>query len=273
MPRSAPDIRAGLIGANIERSRFHAGLTLLCDAAGLTLEFERIDTAGRRFDFEAEINRLRQADWTGVAVTHPWKTHAAALAGTGEVQQLGAANLLIFEDPLRGANTDYTGFLGAWAAEMDGQSPGAVAMMGAGGVARAIGPALMSLGATELWIIDLDQNRAKALARDLGRGARAVAPEIAPTAIAEANGLVNATPLGMTAHPGTAVPPDLIGPQDWAFDAVYTPTDTTFLIDARAAGLTTLSGFALFTHMLTRSFEALTGHPAPEVDLTPLRPD
>lgn len=63
----------------------------------------------------------------------------------------------------------------------------------------------------------------------------------------------------MREYPGSAFEPGLLGPQAWAFDAVYTPTDTAFLMEAKAAGLATLSGFSLFQHMAIGSFAAYTG--------------
>ena len=102
-------------------------------------------------------------------------------------------------------------------------------------------------------------------------------PRAPEDAIRQAHGLVNATPLGMAEYPGTAFDPALLGPQAWAFDAVYTPTNTMFLRDARAAGLAILTGFDLFRSMAVRSFAAYTGIEVDEAAMRPaleaLRPD
>jgi shikimate dehydrogenase len=74
-----------------------------------------------------------------------------------------------------------------------------------------------------------------------------------------AHGLVNATAIGMEHSPGMAFDASLIGGQQWAFDAIYTPTNTEFLTCARAAGLHCLTGFDLFCHMAVGTFEAYTG--------------
>ena len=96
-------------------------------------------------------------------------------------------------------------------------------------------------------------------------------------AVREADGLINATPLGMVEYPGSAFDPMLLGGQTWAFDAVYTPTRTAFLIAAQAAGLHCITGFDLFRAMAVRSFEAYTGINIPmaevSVPLNGLRPD
>lgn len=264
-------LRVGLIGEHISRTRFPAALELMCQNAGLRLDFSLIDTselerAPADFDFARTVNVLRAEGWDGVSVTHPYKQDAADYASAAsppDVRALGAANTLIFGPPtgvpVIGANTDYTGFLSAWQAHMRDVPVGCVALAGAGGVARALGPALAKLGAREIRVWDVSKLRAQELAAMIGGRARVVPADQWPKAIASADGLVNATPMGMAHLPGSAFASELINTQKWAFDAVYTPTDTDFLTDCAGAGLTCLSGFDLFRHMAMRSFQAYTG--------------
>lgn len=256
-------LRAGLIGDHIGQSRLSAGLGIMCADHGLTLDFQMIDSAlDPAFDFTATVDRCRAAGWTGVTVTHPYKANAADYAGTDAadaVRLLGASNTLTFAPRLAAHNTDFTGFIAAWRGIFGDRAPGRVAMAGAGGVARALGPALARLGATDIAIWDAQDANARDLARRIGPVARAVAMAEAGDVIRAADGLVNATPMGMTYHPGSAFDADLIGAQAWAFDAVYTPTDTAFLTTAAASDLAVLSGFDLFRYMAMNSFDAYTG--------------
>ena len=185
-----------------------------------------------------------------------------------EVAHLGACNTLIFSDPIKGWNTDYSGFLAAW--EGYGGGPGVVAMAGAGGVARAIGPALAALKATEIRIWDMDAGKATALAAEIGPCARAIDMHDAADAVRTADGLVNATALGMGGDGRSAFAADWIGGQAWAFDAVYTPTDTPFMNAANEARLTIISGFDLFRHMAIRSFTAYSDQSPDEGEIMPL---
>nr|WP_239479614.1 shikimate dehydrogenase [Actibacterium sp. 188UL27-1] len=261
-------MRAGLIGENISRTRLPAALQIMCNRAGLHLEFELIDTADRvEFDLAACVDDLRQRGWSGVTVTHPWKRAAAQYAGPGmaeDVAHLGAANLLVFGDTVAGFNTDYSGFLSAWRAQLGQDVPGRVAMAGAGGVARALGPALQTLGALHVVCWDVSLARAQDLTARLSGPATALKHDEISQAVRTADGVVNATPIGMAEHPGSAFDSADLGGQSWAFDAVYTPVDTAFLQDANAAGLRILTGFDLFRHMALRSFQTYTG-----VDLHP----
>ena len=277
MPESGetvlPDGRltAGLIGAHIQKTRLPRALEIMCEDAGIAFDFSLIDTADQPgFDFASTVSGLISRGWTGVTVTHPFKTQAAAFADAGmapDLRRMGAANTLIFGPALRARNTDHSGFLGAWHARMGGTLPGAVAMAGAGGVARALAFALRDLGASDIAIWDIEPARAAQLARDAGGPARAIPAAQTDAAVLAADGLVNATALGMEHSPGMAFAPATIGGQSWAFDAVYTPASTEFLQAAGAAGLKCLSGFDLFRHMAIGSFTAYTGI-APDRDAT-----
>lgn len=267
-------LRCGLIGSNIGSTRLPLALDIMCQAEGMTLDFTPIDTErDATFDFDATVDALRRDGWTGVSVTHPHKTRAAdyaARAMDSAVAHLGASNLLLFGDDLSGWNTDYLGFLAAWRAVFGNRGPGEVAVAGAGGAARAIVPALVRLGARRVTIWDLRPDAARALAERVGRPALSVPIEDAPEAIRTATGLVNATALGMGGHSGTAFDPESVGPQSWAFDAVYTPTDTPFLTDAEAKGIACLTGFDLFRFMALETFRVYTGRAPDSAAILPL---
>ncbi len=255
-------IKCGLIGDHIGQSRFGAGLALVGAEHGVDVVFTPIDTAEiQRFDLAVTVARLRDEGWTGVTVTHPYKTHAMALADRRHPlvpERIAASNLLLFGEGIEATNTDYTGFRSMWAEAGIG-APGRVAMAGAGGVARSIAAALDEIGAEDVAVWDPRAGAAPTLAQEVGGAVRAVLPMDAPSLIGAARGLVNATPLGMAAHPGSAFAGDTLGPQSWAFDAVYAPAPTLFARQAVAAGLTCLTGHDLFRHMLLGSFSAYTG--------------
>ena len=265
-------LRAGLIGAHISATRLPRALELLCQEAGWSLAFDLIDTSDMAgFDFAARVDAARADGWTGVTVTHPWKPQARAYAGGTMVgaaaASLGASTLLTFA-PLAGHNTDFTGALAA----LPQRDLGRVLVIGAGGVSEALVPALKSLGARDIHVTDLDP----AKAQDLATRCAVTATDDIEIA-RQMDGLINATPVGMGYHPGLPLAPALIGPQSWAFDAVYTPPDTAFLQAARAAGLNTISGFELYNHMAKGTFTAYTGieidEEAAVIRLDALRPD
>lgn len=58
---------------------------------------------------------------------------------------------------------------------------------------------------------------------------------------------------------------ELIQGQKWAFDAVYTPMDTEFLLEANKKGLQVVSGFDLFFYQGIDAFEIFTGQQVTDV--------
>ncbi|ASY65703.1 Quinate/shikimate 5-dehydrogenase I delta (plasmid) [Sinorhizobium sojae CCBAU 05684] len=267
-------IRLGLIGDNIARSqspRLHVAAGRLC---GLDVNYERLIPADRGEDFETVFGRCLTEGFRGINITYPYKERVVPLLQVPDpaIAAIGACNTVVFDRvPPSGYNTDYTGFVSAFRAAFPGAEPGMVAMAGAGGVGKAVAFGLAALDCKRLLIFDRDRAKAEALASSLAAAAFDVSVEIVPSieeAVVAADGLVNCTPLGMLGYPGSAIPSALIGRQRWAFDAVYTPVETEFLCDARAAGLSFISGYELFFHQGVDAFRYFSGM---EVDAAALR--
>ena len=67
---------------------------------------------------------------------------------------------------------------------------------------------------------------------------------------------------------GVTASPELVAGRDWALDAVYTRIETSFLQNARAAGLSVMSGYELFIGQGVDAFRLFTGR---DVDYTMIR--
>lgn len=261
----APSIRLGLIGDNIKRSQSPLLHTIAGRLCGLSIRYDTLIPAELGRSFETVFEDCHASGYRGINVTYPYKEKVSADLQIDDplVAAMGACNTVLFdEQSARGFNTDYSGFAAAFRAAFPGAAPGIVAMAGAGGVGKAVGFALAELGASALRLFDPDLVRAKTLKAALAQIAPAMNVSIAANIediVAGADGLVNCTPLGMIGHPGTAFPKSLIGPQSWAFDAVYTPELTVFMDDVSAAGLAALSGYELFLHQGVDAFQIFTG--------------
>ncbi len=271
---STPELRLGLIGDNITQSespRLHRLAGRMC---GLNITYDNLIPADRHQDFDAVFESCRAAAFRGLNITYPYKERVMPKLTIDDpaIRSIGACNTVIFDGAVaRGYNTDYSGFIAAFRHSFGAVTPGAVAMVGAGGVGRAIGFALARLGATSLRLFDADSAKADNLAQAISRVAKTMTVTVALSAgdaIAGADGLVNATPLGMTGKPGSAFANMPLGAQRWAFDAVYTPLETQFLRDARAAGLAIMNGYELFLYQGIDAFRIFTGR---DVDAVALR--
>ena len=247
---------AGLIGAGIGTSlspALHEREARRLGYAGEYRLFD-IDELGRApEEVGALVREARELGLAGVNVTHPCKQLVVPELDelSDDAEALNAVNTVVFDgDRLVGHNTDTTGFAEAFRRGLAGVATDRVVVLGAGGAGAAVAHAMKTLGARELTVVDIDAERAQELARRVGaRAARDLGP------LADADGLVHATPMGMAAYPGTAVPPELLRRSLWVAEVVYMPLETQLLRDARARGCRTLSGAAMVALQAAGSME------------------
>jgi len=212
---------------------------------GLQIDYELLD-----FDLLPEgparlaavLDQAEQRGFTGLNVTYPSKQAVIPLLHelSPEARALHSVNTVLFRGGRRiGHNTDWWGFAESFRRELPDVARGRVVQFGAGGAGSAVGYALLTQGVGELAIVDTDHARAEKLACLLagrfGTG-RARARQDVSEAVRTADGVVNATPLGMARYPGTAFCAKLLGPGLWVADIVYFPLETQLLREARARG-------------------------------------
>jgi shikimate dehydrogenase len=137
-----------------------------------------------------------------------------------------------------------------------------VVQIGAGGAGHAVAFALMDLGVALLVVHDLDGARANALCSDLAKyygSSRCRVARDLEREIEAADGIVNATQVGMRGFPGNPVPVSAIKSTHWAADVIYTPVDTEFIKSASAKGARVLSGDGMCVHQAVEAFRLFTG--------------
>lgn len=263
-------ILLGLIGDNIAASQSPRLHRLAGAQNGRAVRYDSLIPRTLGLDFDALFARCAAGGYRGINVTYPYKEVVAGRVRIDDplVAAIGACNTVLFDTGgPRGFNTDYSGFVAAYRRVRGDQPPGAVLMIGAGGVGRAVAFGLVALGASEVRIADRDPAKADALAEAL-RAARPGVSVVTGTDAAAlapgAQGLVNGTPVGMVGYKGTPLPAPLMAGAAWAFDAVYTPVDTQFLQDAAAAGLDIISGYELFIGQGVDAWAIFTGLPLDE---------
>lgn len=268
-------IRLGLIGDNIAVSQAPRLHRLAGAQNGRDVTYDRLVPRELGKDHAAILADCAAGGYRGLNITYPYKEKVAALVSIPDpmVRRLGAVNTVLFEaSGPEGHNTDHTGFISAYREARGTASPGVVLLIGTGGVGRAIAFALVALGATEIRLADHDVAKAEALSEDLERarpGLRIRVGVDAGTLAAGADGIINATPVGMTGHAGLPLPRETISGA-WAFDAVYTPVETEFLAAAQAAGLQVIPGYELFIWQGVDAWKLFTGLP---LDVDRLRTD
>lgn len=267
-----PDLKLGLIGDNIARSRAPSLHRLAGAQNGLAVQYDRLIPHEMGEPFDMVFDRCAERGYRGINVTYPYKERAARKVAIGDplVAAIGAVNTVLFEpDGPKGQNTDYSGFVAAYRAART-VAPGICCLIGTGGVGRALAFGLLALEAEEIRLVDRDAAKAEALAVDLraaGKPTRIRCFTEASTAADGAQGLLNGTPVGMVGYEGTPLPAGAMAGAEWAFDAVYTPVDTQFLTDAESAGLVIISGYELFFWQGVHAWAHFSGMPLDQAAL------
>jgi len=215
-----------------------------------------------REELRALLNGVRRLGFSGVNVTFPYKEAVVGLLDevSQEAGKIGAVNTVVVRDNrLIGYNTDMTGFARAAVNLVAGSRRGSVAVIGAGGVGKAIAFALVNLGVAEVRIFDADRARADNLAVLLRSRARVIVVECVEDAVQEVIGLVNATPVGMLPSRDIPLPETLLHPGLWVADAVYFPLWTPLLLAAKAKGARVMTGRELAIYQAAEAFQLFTG--------------
>jgi shikimate dehydrogenase len=180
-----------------------------------------------------------------------------------DAADLGAVNTVLFRDGrMLGRNTDWSGYGRAFRQVLPDAVEDRVVLVGAGGAGVAVGYGLLQQGAAHVAVLDADRDRADACAVRLAKrfgDARVTAVSDLARALDDAQGLVNATPIGMLGHPGTAVPATLVRGDLWVSDVVYFPLETELVHLARQRGCRVVPGGGMAVQQAVGAFEYFTG--------------
>jgi len=264
-------LHSGLLGRAILASRSAWLHEQEARAQGLELTYELFDFDARGLSdaqLAPMIAALRDRGYCGFNVTYPFKQSIIPLLDelADSATLVGAVNTVAIRGGrMTGHNTDFSGFAESVREGLAGASLERVLQFGAGGAGSAVASALLSLGTQVLRLFDLDASRSRALIaalrarfpdRDIG-----IAEDVAAT-VSGVDGLVNATPLGMAAYPGSPLEEALLVPRLWVADIVYFPLETALLRAARQRGCRVMNGSRMVIGQAALAFEIITGHSA-----------
>lgn len=258
----------GVLGSPIKHSAAPFMHEAAAAAIGLHAQYRLIDIAGAdQAKLRLVLEGIRLLGFSGINVTFPYKEAVVPLLNslTEAAAAIGAVNTIVVRDgKLVGHNTDATGFARAFTEVLGMPGDAPAVLVGAGGVGAAIAFAMAGLGVGELRIVDTLAEKATALAGRLGgRVALRVFADVAE-ALRGADGIINATPVGMLPDRGSPVPGELIGNTMWVADAVYWPLWTPLLRAARARGARVMTGRELSIYQAVDAFRLFTGREAPQ---------
>ncbi|MEQ5842336.1 shikimate dehydrogenase [Paraburkholderia acidicola] len=259
----------GLIGSGIGASLSPAMHEEEGRRLGLQYVYRRIDLDALQLDAAALPELLVAAErmgFDGLNITYPCKQQIVPLldALSDDARALGAVNTVLLKDGKRiGHNTDWSGFAQAFRRGLPDAPLERVVQLGAGGAGAAVAHAALTLGTRALTLFDVDAARADALASELQVRfpvASVVAGGSLERAMAQAQGLIHATPTGMAKLPGMPLPAELLHSALWVADIVYFPIRTALLEAAEAVGCRTLAGGGMAAYQAADALRFFTGH-------------
>ena len=261
---------AEVIGDPIDQSLSPTIHGFWLNELGIEADYRRLQV--RREGFRAYLDERRKDPlWRGCNVTMPLKLDALSLADGGSDRSVGAgaANLLIPRDGrIAAGNTDVGAVMALVGKLAEAGAPmTAITVLGTGGAARAALMGLHLLGMTEVCIQSRDLGEAYKLAVQFGLSVEPVRFD-APIA---ADGLINATPLGMACQAPLQLDLSRMADNGWLFDFVTKPHPTALIQVARDRGLHTICGIDMLIEQAADSFKLLFAAEAPRAKDAALR--
>jgi len=203
--------------------------------------------------------RTRELDWNlrGLSVTAPHKQAVMPYLDWIEpdAKEIGAVNTVVVQnDRLLGYNTDAGGLLEPLLRRFGSLTDKNVAIIGAGGAARAA-----------IWALQQQKAMVTLFARNLAKAAQfnVSSRALAPASFKDYDIVINATPLGSGAHiDQTPATQQQLNGARLVYDLVYNPMETRFSREAREAGCKILGGLEMLVAQARIQFELWTGSKA-----------
>ncbi len=260
--------RYALIGHPVAHSlspRIHAAFGAQC---GIALDYGLIDVAPDGFD--AAVAAFAKGGGAGLNVTLPHKEAARALCATlsTRARRCGAVNTLIRgSNGWHGDNTDGAGLVHDLTERhrLDLRAR-KVLMLGAGGAAHGVAPALLDAGIDALWIVNRSPGRADALSDRLGEPGRVHTRywhDLPNLGVFDM--IINATSAGRSTT-AMALPSSLATARTLAVDLSYGEAAIAFLSWARSQGCeVTLDGLGMLVEQAAEAFRLWHGQ-SPDTD-------
>ena len=260
--------RYALIGHPVAHSlspRIHAAFGAQC---GITLEYGLIDVPPERFT--DAIAAFAKEGGLGLNVTLPHKEAARALCTTlsERARRCGAVNTLIRgAGGWHGDNTDGAGLVHDLTERhrLDLRAR-KVLLLGAGGAAHGVAPALLDAGIDTLWIVNRSPERADALSDRLGEPGRVHTrywDDLPNLGVFDM--IVNATSAGRSTAT-MSLPSSLATARTLAVDLSYGEAAIAFLSWARSQHCDiTLDGLGMLVEQAAEAFRLWHGE-MPDTD-------
>ncbi|NEN97674.1 MAG: shikimate dehydrogenase [Moorea sp. SIO3I7] len=246
--------------------------------ASLDLDYVYLPLPVKSADLKNAIAGFEAIGLVGFSITIPHKqTIIPLLSEISTVAQgVGAVNTVYRTDiGWIGTNTDIEGFITPLQGYNRDWSQTTVVILGCGGAARAVVVGCAELGCTEIHVLGRNQDKLGQFKQswinsDLAITIHTHPWQQLPELLAQANLLVNATPVGMypkvEQSPVDQVTMARLPENAIAYDLIYTPNPTQFLRQAKEQGAYAIDGLEMLVQQGAAAFKIWLGQ-TPPVDI------
>lgn len=267
-----PPVRLGIFGDPIAHSASPQMHNAAMEERGLDMQFVRLlVTTG---EISEAVRNLVPAGLLGVCVTIPHKQAVLPLMDevTREARLMGAVNTVVVRNgKLHGHNTDGPGLSAAILEEfgIPLRKLRALILGGAGGAGRAISVQCALEQCPAITIANRNPAKGDALAAEIREtiGKEIISIPLTPEALAEALAsadlIINATPLGMKTDDFSPLPEGLLTSRHLVYDTVYSGGETALLRQARESGARCANGFSMLLNQGVLQNALWFGEPVP----------
>jgi shikimate dehydrogenase len=263
------EIRLGIFGWPVAHSKSPQMHESAARALGIALRYERFAVEPK--ELAAAVGAKHDEAIDGYNLTVPHKQAIMALIDevAPAAAAIGAVNTVVRQGGRYvGHNTDAPGFVRS-VREAGVEVEGArVAVIGAGGAARAGVVGLAEAGSAHITVLARRPEQAETLVAELADHAgcplHADALGNAEQSFSDATLVVQATSATLGSNPGAdefaaSLPIEALPADAAVVDMVYEPLETTVLARAKSRGLTVVDGLGMLLHQGAIAFEMWTG--------------
>jgi shikimate dehydrogenase len=260
----------GLIGYPIKHSLSPAMHNAAFSALGIDAEYRLFEIAPESLN--SFLNDLENKNIYGLNVTMPYKEKVLEFVTfdnkTSHLKQIGALNTIANKDGIwRGFNTDILGFQRHLKENIDPKNK-KVALLGAGGVARAVSYVLAISGTSEIVVFDIERQKSQNLVNMINtlfpNFKISFVDRVEELNMRSKDLLINATPVGLKDNDLSPIAEDLLHKDLFVYDLIYNPPETKLLNLAKKIGAKFSNGIGMLLYQGMLSFEIWTGKSAPK---------
>ena len=266
----------GLIGYPIKHSlspaMHNAAFKYLKETNKIDYDAEYLLFEKKPEELEGFLKNLKAKNIFGLNVTVPYKERILDFVDldseSDHLRKIKAVNtIVVYDGILQGFNTDIPGFQKDLRENID-PTDKRVAILGAGGAARAVAYVLANSKAKDIHIYDIDRSKSQNIV-NMVKSLFADYPIFAVDSIEQLDIrnkdlLINATPVGLSKTDPCLVKEEMLHKNLFVYDLIYNPSETKLLALAKDKGLRFSNGLKMLLYQGVLSFGHWTGQNAPQ---------